>query len=195
MSKSLNVHLHLVYNVATWSYIEEKREKFKTTELTSHLSTTYAVLTQAQSRIWKARKNMFFHFDVWKIVSVEVKGLCLKEKLFQVIFQGLWKYCNDSLFFLIIKIFFISRGGAQVCYNQQICVFRRKQRFNCQKYWLNFRRRIMQLLFAHNLYSSDMSFRVKFRKILRNKHSVFVPNEAIFYPGKKFDSGQILITC
>ena len=35
----------------------------------------------------------------------------------------------------------------------------------------------------------------KIAKILRNKHSVFVPNEAIFYPGKKFDSGQILITC
>ena len=77
---SLNVHLHLVFNVATWSYIEQKRKKFKTTELASHLSST--VLTQVQSRIWKARKNIFFHFDVWKIVSVEVKGLRLKEKLF-----------------------------------------------------------------------------------------------------------------
>ena len=30
----------------------------------------------------------------------------------------------------------------------------------------------------------------KIAKILRNKHRVFVPNKAIFYPGKKFDSGQ-----
>jgi len=30
----------------------------------------------------------------------------------------------------------------------------------------------------------------KIAKILRNKHSVFVPNAAIFNPGKKFDRGR-----
>ena len=56
--------------------------------------------------VWNFEKHIF-SFGWMKNVSVEEKCLRLKETLFLVIFQELWKYFDDLLihFFLIISHF------------------------------------------------------------------------------------------
>ena len=107
---SLNVHLHLVYNVAPRNHIEEKCKKFKTSRINkspSHFSFdtgTVLNLKRPHEHIFSCQcaKNSFS----WgKRSSFEIKTIL---SYFSGSLKVFWRL--NYPFPLLIKLFFISRG-------------------------------------------------------------------------------------
>ena len=145
----MNVHLHLVYNVAPLNHIEEKRKKFKTSRINEspyHFSfNTVLNLKRPQELIFSFRcvKNSFSR---GKRSSFEIKTILSH-------FPGFWRLTYPFLF--NNKVIFHFAG--YVITTKLVC-FAELTIKNA----LHFCGGNMQLLFAYNLYSFDIPFWVKF---------------------------------